>query len=113
MRVLKKMANKFEHLVEEVNSILDHVTEHFINEELENIKRHMKKNNFPLPDLFIVDGNSNVYEVLIKGKLRKIKYEIYIDPLEEDPSGPLITAHYAFIDEKEQFSYTSSAQKTV
>lgn len=102
------MTNKFEHLAKEANSILDHITEHFINEELENIKRHMKKNKFPLPDLFIVDGNSNVYEALIEEKLRKIKYEVYVDPLEEDPSGPLVMANYAVIDEKEQFSYSSS-----
>ncbi len=110
MMLTKSNNNQKNNYANEAFKIIDEIKELFEKEELENVKKHMRNHNFPLPDSLIADGNTRVYDGSVDGKLKQIRYFINIDPLESDPYGPLVIANYGITNEKKTYTYSSLAK---
>lgn len=81
------------------------------DQELLPLKEHMKMNNMLPAEAIIVDNQRHVYWITNNDLPKQASYIATHNPVDEQ--GPRLICSYGFIDEKEQFSYSSSDQKTV
>lgn len=79
--------------------------------ELLCLNEHMKiKNMLPLEDV-IIDNQRHIYWITNNGSPKQASYIATRNPVGK--RGPRLICSYGFINEKEQFTYSSSEQKTV
>ena len=77
-------------------------------EELDNVKKHMNKNNIPAPYYLKVDNEYHEYQISINGKRRTIKYAVFLDPMESHEGiRPFLVADYSIVEENKNYNYSS------
>lgn len=82
------------------------------DQELLLLKEHMKKNNMLPQEEVIADNQRRTYWITNNGIPKEATYMATTrNPVGR--SGPRLICSYGFIEEKEQFTYSSSEQKTV
>jgi hypothetical protein len=76
------------------------------DQELLHLKEHMKMKNMLPAEEVIVDNQRHIYWITSNGLPKQASYIATRNPVGK--SGPRLICSYGFIDEKEQFTYSSS-----
>ena len=81
------------------------------DQELLHLKEHMKMNNMLPAEEIINDNQRHIYWITINDSPKQASYIATRNPVGK--RGPRLICSYGLVDEKEQFTYSSSEQKTV
>ena len=76
------------------------------DQELLSLKEHMKMNNMLPAEEVIIDNQRHIYSITNNGLPKQASYIATYNPVGKH--GPRLICSYGFIDEKEQFTYSSS-----